>query len=257
MIYGRKYGSGLAGLLAALIFVVMPAQAQDKVLLAEMWMAEVKPGTHADFEKKFKDHINERVKLEDPRAWHVYTPVLGEHLNRYLIRYCCFEWKDADSYEQWGMEKHPNKHWNKHVDKYVQRYGHYLEKMDVKNSRWPKGVEANFVGVSHYLVKMGQWEGMKEDMAIISTAAKENNWPYHWSWSFPVSGTPSKQLVIPFKNYADMAPPEQKFSEIMVKHLGSEEKVKAFWQRWSSHFETVEYNIYRYRKDLSMQEKSE
>ena len=228
--------------------------AQEKEMLAEMWMMEPKAGMDQAFTKSFKEHIDHRMKLGDPRVWQVYTPVLGDKLNQYLVRSCCFEWKDMDSYQQWSQDKKPMQHWNKHVDDKVANYGHYLSTIDTANSHWPQGTKANYVGVTYFKVKPGHWREVNEAVKVISDVAKEHKWPYHWSWSNSVGGEPAMHLAIPYENYAMMAPPEQKFNELMVKHLGSEDKAKAFWQAWSGHFATTHYNIYRHNKDLSMTE---
>lgn len=233
----------------------MNLQAQEKEMLAEMWLMQPKAGMNAAFEKSFKEHIDHRQKLGDPRSWQVYQPVLGDKLNEYLIRSCCFEWKDMDSYQQWSMEKKPLEHWNKNVDEKVAHYGHYMATIDMANGHWPDTVKANYVGVTYFKIKPGHWREVKDAVKVISEVAKTHKWPYHWSWSYPVGGEPGMHLAIPYENYTQMTPPEQTFNALMVKHLGSEEKAKAFWQAWSSHFDTTHYNIYRHNKALSMPEK--
>ncbi|MDX1676456.1 hypothetical protein [Arsukibacterium sp.] len=241
--------------LVSLLLSTGNVQAQEKEMLAEMWQMTPKAGMNQAFENNFKAHIEHRQKLGDPRQWHVYTPVLGDELNKYLIRSCCFEWKEMDSYQQWVKEKDPMTHWNKNVDDKVAHYGHYLAVMDMANSHWPDGVTANYVGVTYYMIKPGHGSEVKAAVKIISDVAKAHNWPYHWSWSYTVSGEPGMHLAIPFENYAGMAPPEQKFNALMVKHLGGEDKAKAFWQTWASHFDKTSYNIYYHNKALSVYHK--
>lgn len=242
-------------LLLPLLLITTKLQAQEKEMLAEMWLMEPKAGMSQAFEKGLKEHIEHRQKLGDPRSWQVYTPVLGDKLNQYLVRSCCFEWKDMDSYQQWTQDKKPLQHWNKHVDDKVAHYGHYLSTIDMANSHWPAEAKANFVGVTYFKIKPGHWREVKEAVKVISDVAKTHKWPYHWSWSTSVGGEPAMHLAIPYENYAMMAPPEQKFNELMVKHLGSEDKAKAFWQAWSAHFDMTEYNIYRHNTSLSMAKK--
>ncbi len=243
----------LSWLVAPVFLVSFFAQAQEKEMLAEMWSMTPKAGMAQDFEEALKKHTAHREKLGDPRTWHIYTPVLGSHLDRYLIRSCCYEWKDMDSYRDWSMEKNPMKHWSEHASDKVASYGHFLNVMDFNNSHWPDGTKATYVGVTDFKVKTGHWGAMKEDLETISKVAKEQKWPYKWSWSYSVGGERTVYLAIPHENYASMAPPEQKFNALMVKHLGSEDKAKAFWKSWAGHFESTHYNIYRHRDDLSGQ----
>jgi hypothetical protein len=245
----------LLWLFIPLLLSANTVQAQEKEMLAEMWVMQPKAGMEKAFAKALADHVAHRQTLGDPRSWQVYTPVLGDNLNEYVIRSCCFEWKDLDAYEKWTMEKDPLKHWNNNADDKVANYGHYFAVMDMENSHWPDGVKANFVGVTHFSFKPGHWQDIKKDMKTISDVAKQHKWPYHWSWSYPVSGKPGMHLVIPHENFASMAPPEVKFNSLMVKHLGSEDKAAAFWKNWSSHFSSTHYEIYRHNKELSMPEK--
>jgi hypothetical protein len=243
-------------LLVPLLLGVNAAQAQEKEMLAEAWVMQPKAGMEQAFEKSFKEHIDHRQKLGDPRVWHVYTPVLGDKLNQYLVRSCCFEWKDMDSYQQWAIDKDAMKHWNNNVDGKVHHYAHYMSTMDMANSHWPDTVVANYVGVTYFEIKPGHWAEVEAAVKLMSDVAKANKWPYHWSWSYPVGGKPGLNLVVPYENYTQMTPPEQKFDALMVKHLGSAEKAKAFWKSWSGNFDSTHYNIYRHNKALSMPDKA-
>lgn len=227
-------------------------QAQEKEMLADMWVMQPKAGMGKDFNKALADHMAHRKSLGDPRVWQVYRPVLGNELNSYIIRSCCFEWKDLDSYDKWVMDKDPMTHWNSKVDDKVAHYGHYMSILDMENSNWSDGVSANFVGVTYFKIKQGHGRDVEKAMKTISDVAKEHKWPYSWSWSYPVGGEYGMNLAIPFDNYAAMTPPEEKFNSLMVKHFGSEEKAQEFWEDWNDHFETTEYSIYRLDKELSM-----
>ena len=64
-----------------------------------------------------------------------YTPMLGENLNMVAVRYCCFNWADADSYREWGTENEVvQKHWSEKVDPHVAQYGHYFDEVSWVNS---------------------------------------------------------------------------------------------------------------------------
>ncbi|WP_088330024.1 hypothetical protein [Lacimicrobium sp. SS2-24] len=238
-------------LMVSLLFSVgMVAQATEK--LAESWVMTPKEGKSDDFRKALKEHVAHRVTLQDPRKWKIYTPVLGDKLDRFIIRACCFEWKDQDQYMAWNKEKNPMQHWQKKADKLVHSYAHHLSTVDSENSHWPADLSYSYVGVTNMQVKAGHWSAMKADLATMSSIAKTHNWPYHWGWTYSVGGPRSVSLVIPYNNYADMAPPEQKFSELLVKHFGDKDKAQAFMQGWSDHFDTNEYQIYRLNTELSM-----
>jgi hypothetical protein len=235
------------------IVLLMPAAiAQEKSpeILAETWVMTAKAGKQADLEKGIKKHVAHRTELKDPREWMVFSQILGNDLGSLFVRSVGFTWADMDSYESWSQKKNPQKHFNRHVDPAVSNYGHYLSSLDVTNSHWPEDTKFNFVGMTSYAVKYGHSNAMKKDLKLLSDAAKAQNWPGHWSWSESIGGRGGVNLAAPYKNYADMAPPEETFRALMIKHMGSEDQADEVLGRWISHFESAEYTIYRLRKDL-------
>lgn len=252
----KAFSFFLGTVITTLLFTspaIHAAESSADANLAEMWVMKVERGKEAAFETAFKKHLEERAKKGDPRAWQTWTAVTGDEFGNYYVRYCCFAWKDLDSYEKWTMDSKIMEHWNKHVDAHVAGYEHHFARIDMTNSHWPETAnDYPMVGVSHYLPKMGTYQALEKSKKALSDAAKAMKWPYHWAWDSPINGAPGLSLVIPYKNYADMAPPEKPFSEMLAKHLGSEEKAAAMLKDWMSHFETVHYQVYRWRTDLSM-----
>jgi hypothetical protein len=233
------------------------AQEEKEVtVIADSWVMEPKAG-HADqFEAALKEHMAMRAEKGDSRQWHTYVPVTGDNLNHYVVRSCCAEWAEQDSYREWSMEN-SSEHFNETVHPHVQSYSHNFAELDRKNSHWGEDVKANYVGVTHYKVKMGKGRQMSEALKQMSTLAKDNNWPHSWSWSYPVGGSYAVNLVIPFENYADMAPLEESFYAFISKVMKSEEKAQKMFEQFSDSFSSTDYQIYRLRKDLSMEDKKE
>ncbi|AZG36286.1 MULTISPECIES: hypothetical protein [Shewanella] len=241
-------------LFIALIVGVMllPPLAWAKESLSDSWIMTPKDGKSMEFEQAFKKHVARRAELNDPRSWRVYVPVLGDELDRYVIRSCCFGWQGFDEYRQWSEDKDPMTDWQKNVDKLVDKYEHYFSMMDMDNSKWADELTYKYVGVTHYTVKQGHWRAMEEDKKILSEAAKVQKWPYSWSWESSVGGASVLMLAVPYKSYAEMEPPETGFAKMLAMHLGSEDKAKQTLERWASHFESTHYALYEWREDLSM-----
>ncbi len=230
--------------------LVVPASLAEPQVLAESFVFTPKTDKVEEFEKALKKHAKHRNELEDPWKWRMYSPVLGDDLDKIAVRTFGFGWADKDTYREWSMKKNPQKHWNKNVDKYVANYAHYMSVIDKENSHWGPDVEYKYVGVTTYKIKMGHRSAVNEDKKIMSEAAKANNWPFNWEWSEAVSGSGVLMLAVPYKNWASMEPGETKFAEVLAKHLGSEDKAKEMFERWSSHFESVGYDLYALRDDL-------
>ncbi len=219
--------------------------------LADTWVVHVRHGHEGEFEAAFKAHVEARKAVGDPRAWQVYTPVVGEDFGHYVIRSCCFEWADQDAYDAWSLESNMGEHWNQNVHAHVKRYAHYLNLIDFENSHWPQDVKANFVGVTVWDVKPGGYGPMSAARVALSKAAKEHGWTRHWSWSESVGGQGALIIASPYKNYADMAPPEPSFFDFVSEKLGAEEAQKLF-SEFSSNLSPGTYTVYRHRADLSM-----
>ncbi|MBY6185295.1 hypothetical protein KUV89_01385 [Marinobacter hydrocarbonoclasticus] len=221
--------------------------------LAEMWVITPKAGEAAKFEEALKRHVAYRREKGDTREWRVYVPTLGPSLNQYVIRSCCSNWAEVDTYIAWQGEHKTGEHWRDNVAQLVQQVGHNFAEVDMANSNWPEQ-DPGFVyfGVTRYQVKPGEGAGTEADKKALSDNAKAMQWPYNWSWSWSVGGKPTLNLVIPYTNYAGMEDPDPGFAAALAKHLGDEEKAKELLENWSEHFSGTEYQLYRLRTDLSL-----
>ncbi len=243
----------LRALTSGLLLIPLTLVAEPMANKADMWIVTVKSGHTSEFEEAFKTHIAFRAGKDDPRAWQVYQPVTGSNLNAYYIRYCCTTWADMDKYRDWARESGTGEHWNANVDQYVESYEHVFSAIDFENSNWPNDLgPVNYVGVSESMVKTGHDAAYAASKKQLSDAAKAGNWPRHWSWVTSVSGANTVALVLPYKDYASMEPPEPSFAEFLAKQMDSEEDAKKALQEYSSHLKFIGYTIYAWREDLSM-----
>ncbi len=220
--------------------------------LADVWFVEVKDGMDDEFTEALKGHLAYRLKKGDTRKYRTYTPVIGDELGHYVIRYCCVNYEDIDAYRAWSQKAKAGDHWNENVDQYVAGYRHYLQKIDFANSNWPEE-EPGFelYGVTTYDHKMGKNRSIEAGKAELAGAAKDGNWPRYWSFMRDIGGNGNHALVTPFMNYTDMKPPEESFYDFLVKNHG-EEKAQSMLSSWTDNFESTNYSVYRYLPDLSM-----
>ncbi|NND61229.1 MAG: hypothetical protein HKN49_13275 [Gammaproteobacteria bacterium] len=220
--------------------------------LADLWMVEVKDGMDEQFRNAFQKHIEFRKKKGDTRAYRTYAPVIGDDLSYYAIRYCCFAYADIDAYNAWAAEAKTGDHWNDNVDQYVESYQHRLQTIDFDNSNWPEEDDHfQLYGVTTYKHKMGRAMQIEASKAALVNAAREGEWPHHWSFMRDVGGRNAVGLVIPHENYADMAPPEESFGEFLTRHHG-QEKAMEMLTDWTDNFVATNYTVYRYMPDMSM-----
>ncbi len=230
---------------------------EDTGNLAEVWVMTVDMDSQPAFEEAFKSHLAVRKEHEDPFTWNVYTAETGDDLSTYLVRACCFSWADKDAYDAWS-DKNPDveNDWSQNVHPHVAKYGHHYSTIDFANSHWPEGnADHRFVGVTDYHIKTGHASQFAAIMGELSQIALNEGWAeagHHWAWSNSVDGTATTHLVIPYKNYADMADPDPTFYEFLSQHLGSEQAAGEMFQRFNDAMTGSEYHIYEHRSDLSM-----
>jgi hypothetical protein len=192
----------------------------------------------------------------DSRAWQTFMPVLGEGIGRTVaFRYCCFDWADQDAYNMEAREKGFDEHWNAHMGSFVEDVSHYLSYIDMENSNW--GDEEGpftYYGLNNVSIRPGKYADFEKMKAKFTQMAREHNWQdgkLYWAWTSRIGGKPLETLIAPFKDYADMAPPEPSFREFVMETVG-QEKAEAMFARFSATIADEDYTVWRLLPDLSM-----
>lgn len=224
--------------------------------LTDVWVVVPKTGMVQDFEAATAEHMAFRAEHDDSRQWLTFMPVVGDKINIFMFRACCFDWADQDAYEAEDRDKGFGAHWYEHVDQYVDHYHHYFDRTDWENSHWPEeGTDGPYYGVTSWTWKQDAPRAAGDAREEMSKLAKDGGWGEArgpWLWLHQIGGKDNLSLVIPYAGYADMAPPEQSFYEFAVDKLGSEKKADAMFEKFSSGFSDSDYTIWMYREDLSM-----
>ena len=73
-----------------------------------------------------------------------------------------------------------------------------------------------------------------------------------WIWTSTIGGKERNAIVVPHKNFADMAPGEESFYEFLSKHMGSEEAAGDLLKKFSSATWGTEFTIWEHLPGLSM-----
>ena len=251
----RQIGDIICTFLVSCCLLLAPtanAQDEDPPNIADLWIVTVDYPNSAAFEEAFKTHLAARTEAGDSRNWQTYTVVAGGELDTYGVRYCCFNWADADAYAEWFQSSGILDHWNEHVAQYVDDYSHHFQYLDLDNSNWPEDPpDYRYFGVTSWQLKPGTTGTRRAAIKALSAVGKEHEWGLPWSWQSSIGGDDTLSLVTPYANFADMEPPEQSFFEFATEHLGAEETARLF-NEFGSSFWSSEYNIYEHRPDLSM-----
>lgn len=251
-----------------LVTIVFPAVAaaqeaeeEQPPNLASVWVMTVKTGMFSQFMDAVADHMAFRKEKADSRAWQTFTPVLGDNIGKTVtFRYCCFDWADEDAYVTESMEKGFDGHWNANVDQFAEGYEHYLSAVDMENSHWSDeaGPFAYF-GVTSWQIMPSKYPAFEAMKTEYSQMAKEHNWAdgkLYWAWMSRIGGKSQEAIVSPFKDYADMADPEQTFREFVIENVG-QEKADAMYAKFSGSLADEEHTVWRLVPELSMIEDKE
>lgn len=246
------------GLLAALMLPVgvVADEHEAPPALTDVWIMVPKAGMAQQFEAAVTKHMAFRAENNDSRQWMTFTPVIGDKLDVYQFRGCCFDWADQDTYLAEEADKGFDANWGENAHQYVDHYHHYFDRTDWKNSHWPdEGTDGPYYGVTSWVFKEDAPSASGEARKQMSQLAKDGGWGEKggpWLWLRQIGGKDKLALVSPYANFADMAPPEQKFYEFAAEELGSEEKADAMFEQFSSGFASSDYTVWKYREDLSL-----
>jgi len=224
--------------------------------LAEMWVVTPKQGQGSEFRKALADHMAFRAEHGDPRAWQVYTPMLGDDLGRFAIRYCCFTWSDQDSYQAWSDSAEKiNTHFNENVAPHSEKWAHYFESMDWGNSHWAEGAGAvAYYAVTEFNIKPGHGQDFDAARDKMSQIALNQGWASterSWLWASTIGGKPQESIIIPHQNFASFEPGKEDFVTFLSRHLGAEQAAELL-QQFSGASWSTDYQIWEFQSDLSI-----
>lgn len=250
--------TSLLAVLATLALLLPAAVLADDAPppLAAMWVITPKEGQDAEFRKALAEHMAFRSEHGDPRTWKVYTPVLGEELNRYAIRFCCFNWADQDGYEAWMDENSEIRdHLRANLSPLTGHVAHYMESYDWADSHWPNpGTDYRFYAVTDFHIKPGKGLDFTEARSKMSQIALNQGWASDqraWIWSSTIGGKPVESIIIPHPNYASFDRGEETFVSFLTRHLGEEEASELVSEFAETAYST-DFQIWEYHEDLSM-----
>jgi len=248
----------LLTLTALLCLLPQLLAADDPPALAEKWLYTPYPGKAAELAEAIRAHGVFRGEHGDPRAWQVYTPVLGDDIGRIGVRFCCLEWADVDAYKSWqGQNVAVLKHYRETVLPLVEHAAHYFERMDWLNSDW-NGDDGHYslFAVTEFKLKVGAAAAFGAAKEKLSQIAKEQGWSGQgnsWAWATQVGGAPTELIIVPYRNYADIGAPREQFAQFLTTQLGAVAARELLQQMQEAVAET-DYQIWEHRPELSMPE---
>lgn len=255
------YSLFLASTVFSTVAIAQEAEEEKTPNLASVWVMTVKTGMFDQFMDAAAEHMAFRKEKADSRAWQAYSPVIGEGIGKTVtFRYCCFDWADEDAAAAEAIEKGFGEHWTANVDQFVEGYEHYLSSIDMENSLWgDEGGPFKYFGVTSWTIEPAKYYDFMKMKTKYSQMGKEHNWAdgkLYWAWTSRIGGKSQEAIIAPFKDYADMADPEQTFREFVVETVG-EEKAHAMSAKFSATLSEEDYTVWKLIPELSMSEDKE
>lgn len=240
--------------LLALIGSMSHAVAQDEKDndgLAQVVLITAKDGQAKALEEAITAYHHFMADKEGAWRYQWYSIITGPDTGKYIARSGGHNWEDFDAEHDWDEEA--GARFVETVQPHIADADFSIAKTKEDLGKWPESMKGyKYISITHWYVKQGQGRAFNEGLKKIDKALNEGGFPNYYAFASPVSGGRSNQvtLVSPRKSYADMAPKEPSFYDVMNKALG-EEETKAFLADWSTTYKSGSNYLLKYRPKLS------
>ena len=237
-----------------LISTIPYAVAQDEEAndgIAQIVLITAKDGHAKALEEAITAYHHYVADKEGAFRWQWYSILTGPETGKYVARTGGHNWGDLDATHDWDDEV---------GDKFASDVQPHIASAEVIIRRtkddvgiWPDSLDDYpYFSVTTWHIKQDQGKAFNDGLKKIDAALKEGGFPVYYTFSSAVSGGKGEQvnLVIPRKSFADMAPKEPSFDDIMNKAMG-EEGAAAFLAEWSQTYYTGQNRLIKYRPKLS------
>lgn len=238
----------------ALISPVSQAVAQDDEKtdgLANVVLITAKDG-HA---KALEDAITayHHYMADKPGAWRWqwYSITTGPNTGSYLARSGNHNYADFDATHDW--DDAAGAKFESDVQPHIASAVSTITRTDDEIGIWPENMDDyELFSVTQWHVKQGKGREFNEGLKKIDAILKAGNWPSYYAFVYPVSGAKGNLVTIvsPRKNFADMAPKDPEFMDIIGEAMGEEEG-GAFMSEFATTYFQGQNSLLRYRAELS------
>ncbi|MGH8495316.1 MAG: hypothetical protein ACREVN_04215 [Gammaproteobacteria bacterium] len=232
--------AGFAAL--ALVLMQSPAFAQEDPSdnYAQMWRFDIKPGMYNDFMQAFSQHIAWRRENGETWTWMTYMPLAGERMYSVWVRSDGHTLADFDTYAEYGRKA--EEHWFGTVDQYVGSYESWISQTVETLEFWPEDTQFELFQAFTYHVKPGFERQFDEAAKMVHDGLVKVSWNEPHSFDRLISGAGGylMTLVLPYRNFADMAEPEKTFDEALAEAYGEKRAGELMMQIAESYGEVEE-----------------
>ncbi len=241
-------------LFLALIGNISFAVAQDEEEnegIAQVVLITPKNGEAKALEDAITAYHHYVADKEGAFRWQWFAILTGPDTGSYIARTGSHDWADFDATHDWDEEAAAN--FASNVQPHIDSVTATMTRTDRDLGIWPDSLDGyNYFSVTRWTIKQGKDAAFKEGLKKIDATLKEGGWPTHYGFNYPVSGGKGNQitLVSPRKNFADMAPKEPEFIDVLNSAMG-EEEAGAFLSEWRKTYYAGQNLLVKLRPKLS------
>lgn len=237
----------------ALIIGAAPVFAEEEKSenLARVVMITPKKGHEDALEEAITEYHHYMGDKKGAWRYNWYSILTGPDAGKYLARSGGHSWADFDAEHDW--DKKAGEKFNAEVWPHIEDADIYITQTDDEIGKWPDNMDGyQYYSVTDWHIMPGKGWEFNEGLKKIDAILKDSEWPNYYAFIYEVSGGYGNavKLVSPRKNFADMAPKEPAFMDIMQKAMG-EEEARAFMTNWSKTYKSGQNMLLKWEPKLS------
>ncbi len=238
----------------ALISGMSYAVAQDEEKndgIAQLVLITAKDGQEKALEEAITSYHHFMADKEGAFRWQWYSIITGPNSGNYIARSGGHNWEDLDATHDWDDEA--DARFYSEVQPHIASAVFTITRADDELGIWPESMDDYpYISITTWYVKQGKYKAFNDGLKKIDAMLKEGDWPSYYAFSNSVSGGKGNQVTIvsPRKSFADMAPKEPGFFDVLSKAMG-EEEAAAFMADFSTTYHVGQNRLVKYRPKLS------
>ena len=238
----------------ALLFSLPQAFAQDEAEnddIAQVVTITAKDGHQKALEDAITAYHHAMADKEGAWRYQWFSVITGPDTGKYIARSGGHNYADFDATHDW--DEAADAKFASDVAPHIASAVTTMTRGDDEIGIWPDSMEGyNYFSLTTWHVKQGRNNAFNEGLKKIDATLKAGGWPTYYAFVYPVSGGKGNELLIvsPHKNFADLAPQEPKFMDVMGKAMG-EEEAAAFMSEWATNYYPGQNRLVKYRAELS------
>ncbi len=238
-------------LMLVTVSTVIAQDSEENDGLAQIVRVTAKAGHEKALEDAITNYHHYMGDKEGAWRYQWYSITTGPDTGSYIARSGSHNWEDFDAENDWG-EAAGDK-FAADVQPHISTLVASIARTDPDLGSWPESMEGyKYFQLTNWHIRQGQGNAFNEGLKKIDGILQSGGFPSHYAFVRTVSGGHGNPilLVLPRKSYADMAPKEPSFIDIMNKALG-EEDAQTFLAEWSQTYKAGDNYLLQYRPKLS------